>query len=243
VGKKCWSLFGLLLILVLSLVGCGSQQNSQSNKMVPSQPVLVDAVHVEQRPDPTQVTIPSQRATPTPTPSPTPAPQVNPPPVSPPSNIPSGNGAGLEPYGLPPPLTAEEIQLTQMLFAQINKDRAVRGLSAYVWNNTLAAGARLHSWNMYHCGFSHTCPNGEDQCTRIANEGFAGYTDCGECIGLAGSSNPPWANVYAVQESMINEPPGGWHRIHLTSTTLHRVGVGIYVDPNGWVWFTEDLVS
>ena len=78
---------------------------------------------------------------------------------------------------------------------------------------------------------------------RIAQEGFQGYTDCGECIGLAGPSTPAWTNVYAIQESMINEPPDGWHRIHLTSTTLHRVGVGIYVAPDGWVWFTEDIVS
>ncbi|WP_201368567.1 hypothetical protein [Ktedonobacter robiniae] len=43
--------------------------------------------------------------------------------------------------------------------------------------------------------------------------------------------------------SMVNEPPTGWHRIHLFSTTLHRIGIGIYVDPSGWVWFTEDMVS
>jgi uncharacterized protein YkwD len=129
------------------------------------------------------------------------------------------------------------------LFNLINHDREVRGLYPFVWNATLAGGARLHSWNMYHCGFSHTCPDGLNQCSRIANEGFAGFTDCGENIGLAGPSNPPWANIYAVQESMVNEPPTGWHRIHLTSTTLHRIGVGLYIDPNGWVWFTQDMLS
>jgi len=129
------------------------------------------------------------------------------------------------------------------LFNLINHDRAVRGLYPFVWNPTLAGGARLHSWNMYHCGFSHTCPDGLNQCTRIANEGFAGFTDCGENIGLAGPSNPPWTHIYEVLESMMNEPPTGWHRIHLTSTTLHRIGVGLYIDPNGWVWFTQDMVS
>jgi uncharacterized protein YkwD len=140
-------------------------------------------------------------------------------------------------------MTAEEVQLTQQLFTLINSDRAVRGLYAYTWNATLAGGARLHSWNMFHCGFSHTCPDGLDQCQRIANEGFAGYTDCGECIGWAGPFPTPYAGMHSVQESMINEPPTGWHRIHLTSTTLHRVGVGIFVDPTGYIWFTEDLVS
>ncbi len=140
-------------------------------------------------------------------------------------------------------MTAEEIQLTQKLFAQINSDRAARGLYPFVWNATLAGGARLHAWNMDHCGFSHTCPDGLDQCQRIANEGFAGYTDCGENIGEAGPYPDAWGGVYNVQEGMINEPPTGWHRIHLTSTTLHKVGVGVFVEPNGWILFTEDLVS
>ena len=140
-------------------------------------------------------------------------------------------------------MTTEEIQLTQQLFALINSDRAARGLYPFTWNATLAGGARLHSWNMYHCGFSHTCPDGRSQCQRIADEGFAGYTDCGECIGWAGPFPTPYDGMRSVQESMINEPPTGWHRIHLTSTTLHRVGVGIYVDPTGYMGFTEDLVS
>jgi hypothetical protein len=140
-------------------------------------------------------------------------------------------------------MTSEEVQLTQQLFALINSDRAARGLYPFIWNATLAGGARLHSWNMVHCGFSHTCPDGLDQCVRIANEGFAGYTDCGENIGLAGPYPTAWAGVYNIQESMMHEGPTGWHFIHLTSTTLHRVGVGLFVDSRGWIWFTEDMVS
>lgn len=135
------------------------------------------------------------------------------------------------------------MQLTQQLFALINSDRAARGLYPFVWNPTLAGGARLHSWNMFHCGFSHTCPDGLDQCVRIANEGFVGYSDCGENIGEAGPYPTAWGGVYNVQESMMNEGPTGWHFIHLTSTTLHRIGVGVYVEPNGWILFTEDMVS
>jgi hypothetical protein len=42
---------------------------------------------------------------------------------------------------------------------------------------------------------------------------------------------------------MAHESVTGWHRIHLFSTTLHQIGIGIYVAPNGWPWFTEDMVS
>jgi uncharacterized protein YkwD len=140
-------------------------------------------------------------------------------------------------------MTTEETQLTQHLFALINSDRTARGLYTYSWNNTLAGGARLHSWNMYHCGFSHTCPDGAPQCTRIEEEGFTNVADCGENIGYAGPYPTPWQGVENIQEGMVNEPPTGWHRIHLLSTTLHTVGVGMYVDPSGFIWFTEDLVS
>lgn len=217
-NKKFWYLFCLLSFLPL-LVACG-----QLSQQTPSQPIGADSLSVDLHPTPTPgLSIVQQVATPT--------------------MSASAGKTGSAPYGPPPTQTALETQLTQKLFAQINQDRATLGLYPYVWNDTLASGALLHSWNMYHCGFSHTCPDGEDQCTRIANEGFAGYTDCGECIGEAGPSNPPWTNVYAVQESMMDEGPTGWHYIHLTSKILHRIGVGIYVAPNGWVWFTEDMVS
>jgi uncharacterized protein YkwD len=240
--------FGLVLILLLSACGAYPGAPPGAQQLVPSQPMFGDAVHVQTRqtrqtpatpvaPTP-QLAIPSQLATPTPTTS-----KVHTRPGSPvPTNI-SGTASGAAPYGEPPALSREEVQLTQQLFALINHDRAVRGLYPFIWNNTLAAGARLHSWNMIHCGFSHTCPDGRDQCTRIASEGFAGFSDCGECIGLAGPYPSAWGGVDAVQESMINEPPTGWHRIQLTSTRLHRVGVGVFVDSKGWVWFTEDLVS
>ncbi|MFL5654078.1 MAG: CAP domain-containing protein [Ktedonobacteraceae bacterium] len=231
--KRLWYLIGFLMVILLS--ACGSQQNSQQR---PSQPLISDAVHVEQRPTPTPpIVLPRQVATPTPAPT-----SQTVPALTPPANIPT-TGTGPAPYGLPPALTTEEIQLTQQLFALINHDRAVRGLYPFAWNETLAGGARLHSWNMVHCGFSHTCPDGLNQCTRIANEGFAGLSDCGENIALAGPYPTAWDGVYRVQESMINEPPTGWHRIHLTSTTLHRIGVGVFVDSRGWIWFTEDMVS
>jgi uncharacterized protein YkwD len=187
--------------------------------------------------------IPRQVSTPTPTPKITIKSSTSAP-VAPagPTNI-SVSSTGAGPYGQPPAMTAQEIQLTQQIFSLINSDRSVRGLYPYAWNSILAGGARLHSWNMVHCGFSHTCPDGLTFCQRIYDEGFTNYTLCGECIAYAGPYPSPYSGVHAVQESMVNEPPTGWHRIYLTSTALHKVGVGVYVDPSGYIWFTEDFVS
>ncbi len=241
VRRKIGVLVSLLIVILIAACKAG-----QSSQVVPSQPITGDSVQIqEQRVNITTpaITIPEQVTTPTPRPTSTPRPTPKPVPTDPPTSVTTvGTVSGPAPYGPPPPLTSEEMQLTQQLFALINHDRAIRGLYPFVWNSTLAAGARLHSWNMVHCGFSHTCPDGIDQCTRIANEGFQ-FTDCGENIAEAGPYPSPWGGVYTVQEGMINEPPTGWHRIHLTSTTLHSIGVGVYVDSRGWIWFTEDMVS
>ena len=231
--RKCWPIVACALLIILA--GCGPAQGGQTGQ---SQPLNSDAVNLDQHPTPTPtISIPSQKTLPTHTPGNNGARQGTA------GNMPPAGGSSAAPYGPPPSMSGEEQQLTQQLFALINSDRAARGLYAYSWNATLAAGARLHSWNMFHCGFSHTCPDGMTQYQRIANEGFAGQSDCGENIGEAGPYPTPWAGVYKIQESMAHEPLGGWHRIHLFSTTLHRIGIGVYVDPSGMIWFTEDMAS
>ena len=154
----------------------------------------------------------------------------------------------LSPWG-PPPITTNSTAIEWYLFNLINHDRAIRGLYLYSWNATLANGARLHSWNMAHCGFSHSCPDGDNSfgCMRITYE-FPQNNDCGEAISSTGSNGTlasEEAGVGSIQEGMVNEPdnPGSWHRIHLTSQTLHSVGVGVYVSPDGTVYVTEDMVS
>jgi len=154
----------------------------------------------------------------------------------------------LSPWG-PPPITSNSTAIEWYLFNQINHDRAIRGLYLYSWNSTLANGARLHSWNMAHCGFSHSCPDGDTAfgCMRITYE-FPNNNDCGECISSSGSDGTlasEEAGIGSIQEGMVNEPdsPSSWHRIHLTSQTLHSVGVGVYVSPGGTVFATEDMVG
>jgi len=254
VKKTCWGVLCLSLIVLLAACGTEIPTRSASSSSIASD--SLSHSNFRQVPTPTSIAmplIPSHIATPVPTPRPrVSATSTSTPAPSPVSNcviysneatlVPAKNGGLAAPYG-PAPVSTEAQQLTQQLFQLINQDRAACGLPPFAWNATLASGALLHSWNMYHCGFSHTCPDGMTQYQRIANEGFAGSSDCGENIGLAGPYPTPWGGVYSVQESMAHEPLGGWHRIHLFSTTLHQIGIGIYVAPNGWLWFTEDMLS
>ena len=246
----------MLIALLVVVSACGKGGVNPSSSGITSDALSHSSFETSAQPTSVPLlSIPSQITTPTP--APTPKPYV--PPVStgtatpPPSSscitfsndatlTPPKNGGLDAPYG-PAPVSSEAQQLTSELFALVNSDRRACGLPPFAWNSTLASGALLHSWNMYNCGFSHTCPDGMSQCQRIANEGFAGDSDCGENIGLAGPYPTPWGGVYAVQESMAHEPLGGWHRIHLFSTTIHQMGIGIYVAPNGWLWFTEDMAG
>src|SRR5438477_2463160 len=208
------------------LAGCAS---GQKNQAATGQALTGDSLNIQQQPLPSP-TMSISRHLITPTPSPTSPPHIDQPTPTP--TVIPGSGYGPTPYGEPPPLTAEELQLTQQLFDLINHDRAVRGLYAFVWNATLAGGARLHSWNMFHCGFSHTCPDGLNQCTRIANEGFTGFTDCGENIGLAGPYPNDWAGVHNVQASMHNVGSTGRHFIQCNTTTMHRLAIDRVVTAN-----------
>lgn len=255
--RTYWLLLSLSLIVVLS--ACGSAKvntSSLSSKGITSDSLSNSRLQKLPTPLPTamiSLSIPSQRATQAPAQVPQPriisSSTSTPQPTSncviysnATTQVPAQNGSLAAPYG-PAPVSSEAQQITQQLFQLINSERAACGLPPFAWSNTLASGALLHSWNMEHCGFSHYCPDGSTPYQRIANEGFAGLSDCGESIGLAGPYPTPWAGVASVQESMANEPLGGWHRIHLFSTTLHRIGIGIYVDSSGMLWFTEDMVS
>ncbi len=230
VSRKYWYLLGLLGMVLLA--AC---QSEQANRPVPEQPMTGEVINVQQSSPTPVLVIPAQVATPGS------AVQPIPPGPQPPSTVP-GTSTGAAPYGPPPPVTAEELDLTQRLFELVNQDRAIRSIYPFGWNDILAGGARLHAWNMYHCGLSHYCPDGRSPCQRIADEGMS-YTDCGENISYAGPYPNAWAGVYKIQEGMINEPSTDWHHIHLTSTTLHRIGIGVYVDPTGYIWFVEDMTS
>jgi uncharacterized protein YkwD len=235
-----------------------SIQKTSAHTLTDNQALSIPSHKATPAPTPEQHIAAAKVPTPTPIPqpvhpAPAPASPSSPSPKPSPSSncitfsndttwVPSANGGLDAPWGQSP-VSSEAQQLTQQLFQLINSDRSACGLPAFTWNSTLANGALLHSWNMYHCGFSHYCPDGMSPYQRIANEGYAGYPDCGENIAEAGPYPTPWAGVEAIQESMAHEPLGGWHRIHLFSTTLHQIGIGVYVDPSGMIWFTEDMVS
>src|SRR5260370_24284154 len=73
--------------------------------------------------------------------------------------------------------TAEEQQLAQQLFKQINQDRAANGLPSLAWEPRLERSAWQHDLVMAAgCGLMHPCPNEPDLGTSINNQGGQGPT-------------------------------------------------------------------
>ena len=133
--------------------------------------------------------------------------------------------------------------LQQQMFTLINNDRAAQGLPPYNWDATLAAGAGTHSDLMAtSCGLQHQCPGESDPGTRISTEGVSS-TSWGENIGYWGGDGDYSNDLAQIEQSMMNEGPGGGHYDNLMSPSFQKVGIGVSIDANGYVWVTEDFVQ
>ena len=143
--------------------------------------------------------------------------------------------------------TAEEQQLAQQLFGQINRDRAANNFPALVWEPRLERSARQHDLVMAGgCGLMHQCPNEPDVGTRISNQGVQWQT-VGENIGEGSpvyTNSDAWNMVLMIHNGMMGEkPPDDGHRRNLLSTDFHRIGISIYIDAHNTLWLTEDFAN
>ncbi|MDQ2715687.1 MAG: CAP domain-containing protein [Chloroflexota bacterium] len=229
----------MLLLAIIVVAGCGTGRGGsqgQPSSLVATSTASSSGVALPGQVATSQATVGKTAVTARPTqgrkPAPTPRTQPTPGPSGP-----SG------PYGAPPAQTGEEAQLSQQLFNLINSDRAAQGgLYAYTLNATMSSGARLHSWNMAHCGLSHQCPGEAAPCQRVSNEGIQ-WMACGENVGYSSPYPSAWGGVQSIEKAMLNEPPPAGHRYNLLNTSYHHIGVGIYIDAKGLVWVTEDFAS
>jgi len=143
--------------------------------------------------------------------------------------------------------TAEEQQLAQRLFKQINQDRGANNLPPLAWEPRLERSARQHDLVMAAgCGLMHQCPNEPDLGTRISNVGVQWQT-VGENIGEGGpvsSNDAAWNIVSMIHQGMMAEkPPDDGHRRNLLSKDFHRIGISIYIDAKNTLWLTEDFAN
>ena len=164
-----------------------------------------------------------------------------------PSGTASSQGTPVASTGSQAQGTAEEQQLAQRLFKQINQDRGANNLPPLAWEPRLERSARQHDLLMAAgCGLMHQCPNEPDLGTRISNVGVQWQT-VGENIGDGGpvsSSDAAWNIVSMIHQGMMAEkPPDDGHRRNLLSKDFHRIGISIYIDAKNTLWLTEDFAN
>jgi hypothetical protein len=70
----------------------------------------------------------------------------------------------------------------------------------------------------------------------------------GFCGSAAENQAPGWpvngdedATIDAILKSMMDEGPGGGHHDNIVAAASTRVGVGLVVDAQGALWFTNDF--
>ncbi len=126
-------------------------------------------------------------------------------------------------------LTSNEAQM----LALVNQARAEAGLAPLYAEQRLTDMARNYSSEMIQYDFfSHTSPVSGSFSTRVAAQGFTGYTVAGENI----AKSPTVASAFA---AFMNSEG---HRANILRANYNCVGIGILDGPNGLV-VTQEFMA
>jgi uncharacterized protein YkwD len=134
-------------------------------------------------------------------------------------------------------------QLAGQMLQLLNTDRADAGLAPLTLDRQLTDVATSHSHDMAaRHYFAHTAPGDDNPFERFARKGIR-YNDAGENIGQAGG-RPLSQEVSTINATMMAEPlDGASHHDVIVDPGLHRVGVGICVEPGNTIYLTEDFTG
>ncbi|MEK7558853.1 MAG: CvpA family protein [Patescibacteria group bacterium] len=103
------------------------------------------------------------------------------------------------------------------MFASVNKERTLRGLSSLDTDKRLTAAGRAHCVDMLKRGyFSHNTPEGLTPFDRMA-QADVGFTYAGENLALA-------PNVETAMQGLMNSPG---HKANILSVNFGTAGIGV----------------
>jgi len=143
------------------------------------------------------------------------------------------------PTAMPLPTNTQVPQtLSSQMVAVINETRASYGVPPLTESTAQDACSEVHSEHMYQQhGISHD---------EFPQDVCIGWNNVGENVGQAGPGDP-LQMLGLLHSEMMNEPHSvgcqGNHACNIISPLYNRVGVGVYVAPDGTVWLTEDFAG
>ncbi len=210
--------------------GCYSQDTSGTT----STPCTPDAITctptAAPTPDPTAeptvipTTVPTEAPTAEPTATPTAVPTATPTPK--PAN--TGNPPSTDDDYTTGSITAQE----ENAFLLLSQDRAANGRSALTLDPALCDLARLKSRDMFlNNYFSHTSPTYGSAAQMLSTYGYA-YTAVGENI----------AHHATVEKAEAAFMSSTGHRQNILGTQWTKVGIGVWLDSQGYVYVTQLFV-
>ena len=163
--------------------------------------------------------------------SPSPLPIPAPEPVSPPATVavePPPDDPAPQPEASDPLLAGAMVEAALMV-SLVNQARGEAGLPTLVVDFAMAAVARSHSIDMAtNDYFAHTNLAGLSPFDRMRNAGIA-YQGAGENIARYGST--------AAAHAGLMDSPG--HRANILNERFARIGIGVFIDGTGSMFFTQ----
>ena len=167
-----------------------------------------------------------------PAPSETSAPQQTPRPTPNPTLAPTA-----KPVATPPASTGDYTTLSvaaqeQKLLNLLNQDRAAHGLPALVLDSELSRLARIKSQDMNdHHYFAHTSPTYGNAAAMLTAFGYS-FSGVGENI----------AHHATVEKAEAAFMSSSGHRQNILGSQWKKVGIGICIDKNGFIYATQLFV-
>jgi uncharacterized protein YkwD len=147
-----------------------------------------------------------------------------------------GGGGGGSGGGSPG--TADQHQAHNL--ASLNAYRAQHGAAALVVDDQLNAFSTTAAQQLEASGQAHGYFIAQGNSGAIWMQGF--------CTAAGENQAPKWpvngdedGTVDAILQAMMNEGPGGGHYDNIVSKNFTRVGIGLVVDANQQLWFSNDF--
>lgn len=125
-------------------------------------------------------------------------------------------------------------QVERTAFALLNQKRAEKGLKPLVWNDKVAAVARLHSQNMAEFQFfSHRGLDGKLVSDRADRLGLGGWAAIGENIAFNRGFDDPISKAVNLWLGSAT------HYQNLMDANWHESAVGVAISADGSYYFTQ----
>lgn len=127
--------------------------------------------------------------------------------------------------------------------ATLNMYRAQAGAPALTLDDTLSTFSTTASDMLESSGQAHGYFVSQSQSGALWNEGFCNTAAENQAPGwsIAQNGGDEDATIDAVLAAMMAEGPGGGHHDNILATSSTRLGVGLVVDAQQALWFTNDF--